>query len=221
MARVMEIAETAVIARLAQSRIVPVAAVDDPDQAALAGAAVVRAGIPCLELTGARLATIRAAREVDGLLVGAGDVLSPEAAELAVRGGAHYATAPVTDMSVVHACRELELPFFPGAATASEVARLAALGLRAVRLYPAPLLGGPPFVEAIAAVHPELFFIPSGAIGPESLRGYLKLPSVLAVAGHGLVRSDLVRTRDFERIEWLAREAVRARGHYTLDPYRV
>jgi 2-dehydro-3-deoxyphosphogluconate aldolase/(4S)-4-hydroxy-2-oxoglutarate aldolase len=213
----MDIAETSVIARLAQTRIVAVAPIDDPDQVAVTGASVARGGVPCLELTHARLATIRAARSVDRLLVGVANVLTPEAAETAALAGAHYATAPVTDMEVVHACRELELPFFPGAATASEIARLAALGVRAIRLFPVDLLGGPAFVEAVASIHPDLWFMPSGTIGPESLRGYLKLPSVLAVAGNGLVRPDLLRVRHYDRIEWLAGEAVRARG---LDPYK-
>jgi 2-dehydro-3-deoxyphosphogluconate aldolase/(4S)-4-hydroxy-2-oxoglutarate aldolase len=121
-------------------------------------------------------------------------------------------------MEVVHACRELELPFFPGVATPSEIGRLAAVGVRTVRVFPVELLGGPAFIEAVASVFPHMRFIPSGTIGPESLRGYLKVPSVLAVAGNGLARTDLVRTRHFERIEWLAGEAVRARGVVRTPP---
>jgi 2-dehydro-3-deoxyphosphogluconate aldolase/(4S)-4-hydroxy-2-oxoglutarate aldolase len=212
MTRVMDITETAILARLAQTRIIALAALDDPEQVETVGASLSRGGVPCLELTHARLGTIRAARRVEGLLVGVGNVQSPDAAEIASRAGAHFATASVTDMEVVHACRELELPFFPGAATPSEIGRLSALGVRTVRLFPVDLLGGPAFVEAVASVYPHMRFIPSGTIGPESLRGYLKVPSVLAVAGNGLVRADLVRTRHYDRIEWLAGEAVRARG---------
>jgi 2-dehydro-3-deoxyphosphogluconate aldolase / (4S)-4-hydroxy-2-oxoglutarate aldolase len=212
MTRVMDIAEMAVIARLAQTRIIALADIDDPELVGTVGASLSRGGVACLELAQARFGSIRAARGVDGLLVGVGNVKSPDAAEIASRAGAHFATAPVTDMEVIHACRELELPFFPGVATPSEIGRLAALGVRTVRLFPVDLLGGPAFVEAVTSVYPDMRFIPSGTIGLESLRGYLKLPSVLAVAGNGLVRADLVRTRHFERIEWLAGEAVRAKG---------
>jgi 2-dehydro-3-deoxyphosphogluconate aldolase / (4S)-4-hydroxy-2-oxoglutarate aldolase len=210
MTRVMEIAETQVVARLAQTRIIALAAIDDAEQAELVGGRIVRAGVPVLELAHARLGLIRAARRVDGLLVGVGNVHTPEAAEIAYRGGAHFATAPVTDMEVIHACRELELPFFPGVATPTEIGRLAALGVRTVRVFPVDLLGGPAFVEAVAPVYPDMRFIASGTIGPESLRGYLRVPSVLAVAGNGLVRKDLLRAHNYERIEWLAGEAVRA-----------
>ncbi|MDA0163252.1 hypothetical protein OM076_23460 [Solirubrobacter ginsenosidimutans] len=211
MNRVQDIGESAVVGRLAQSRIVAVAALDDAEQIEAVGASLSRGGVPCLQLAESRSGAIRAARRVDGLLVGVGNIRTTDAAGIAVRAGAHFATAPVTDMEIVHACRELELPFFPGVATPSEIGRMHALGIRTVCLFPVDLLGGPAFVETVAAIYPEMRFIASGRIGPESLRGYLQLPSVLAVAGNGLVRPDLVRTRHYERIEWLAGEAVRAR----------
>jgi 2-dehydro-3-deoxyphosphogluconate aldolase/(4S)-4-hydroxy-2-oxoglutarate aldolase len=210
MMRVMEITETQVSVRLAQSRIIALAAVDTADQAELAGATLMRAGVTILELATPNAALVRAARRVPDLLVGAGHVHTTEQAEAALRGGAHFATAPATNMEVVHACRELELPFFPGVATPSEIERLTLLGVRTLRVFPAELLGGPAFLRAMAAIDPDVRFIPSGGIGPESLRGYLSLPSVLAVAGSGVIRADLLRSENFDRIEWLAREAVRA-----------
>ena len=220
MTRVMEITETQIVTRLGQARIVAIAALDAPEQAEAAGAALMRGGLRCVELTLPRLAVIRAARRVDGLLVGAGNVHTVEQAEEALRGGAHFATAPATNMEVVHACRELELPFFPGVATPSEIERLALLGLRTLRLFPAAPLGGPAYLQAVAAIYPELRFLPSGGIGPETLRSYLGLPCVLAVAGGGVVRPDLMRSGSYDRIEWLARESVRACFTRTGSPAR-
>src|SRR5262245_4021441 len=121
MTRVMEIAETQIVTRLGQTRIIALAALDEPEQAEATGAAIMRGGLRCLELAVPRAALVRAARRVDGLLVGAGNVHTVEQAEEALRGGAHFASAPATNMEVVHACRELELPFFPGVATPSEI----------------------------------------------------------------------------------------------------
>jgi 2-dehydro-3-deoxyphosphogluconate aldolase / (4S)-4-hydroxy-2-oxoglutarate aldolase len=210
MTRVMEITETQIVTRLGQARIIALAVLDEPEQAELAGAALMRGGLRCVELAVPRRAVIRAARRVDGLLVGAGNVHTVEQAEEAVRGGAHYATAPATNMAVVHACRELELPFFPGVATPSEIERLVLLGLRTLRLFPAAPLGGPAYLQAIAAIYPQLRLIASGGIGPETLRTYIGLPSVLAVCCGSLVRPDLLRSGSFDRIEFLARDVVRA-----------
>jgi len=210
MTRVMEIAETQIARRLATSRIVALAAFEETDQAEAAGSALVRAGVPCIELSAPTLAVIRGARRVEGLLVGVGSVHTADDAETAVRGGAHFGSSPATNMEVVHACRELELPFFPGVATPSEIERLMVLGLRVLRVFPAASLGGPGFLQAVAAIYPDVRFIPSGGIGPESLRSYLNLSSVLAVCTSGMVRPDLLRSRSYDRIEWLAREAARA-----------
>jgi 2-dehydro-3-deoxyphosphogluconate aldolase/(4S)-4-hydroxy-2-oxoglutarate aldolase len=209
MMRVTDIVETQVAARLAQTRIIALASLAEPTDAEAVGAALVRGGVGCIELATPSIGLIRGARRVDGLLVGVGNVLTPEQAETAVRGGAHFATAPATNMEVVHACRELELPFFPGAATPSEIGRLALLGVRTLRVFPAASLGGPEFVKTVASIFPDVYFIPSGGIGPESVRTYLSAPSVLAVGVSGVVPAELLRSRNFDRIEWLAGESAR------------
>jgi 2-dehydro-3-deoxyphosphogluconate aldolase/(4S)-4-hydroxy-2-oxoglutarate aldolase len=87
---------------------------------------------------------------------------------------------------------------------AARLAETRIIGVRTVRVFPAALLGRLDFLAAVASVYPDMRFIPSGGIGPESLRGYLRRPSVLAVAGDGLVRKDLLRAQNYERMEWLA-----------------
>ena len=210
MTRVTEIVETQVAARLAETRIIALDSLVEPEDAVAVGAALVRAGVGCLELAAPSVAVIRSARSVEGLLVGVGNVFTPEQAEEAARGGAHFATAPATNMEVVHACRELELPFFPGAATPTEIGRLALLGVRTMRVFPAVSLGGPDFLKTVAAIFPEVYFVPSGGIGPEHLRTYLSVPSVLAVGVSGLIPTELLRSRNFDRLEWLAGTAARA-----------
>lgn len=209
MLRVLEIVEAKVVRALEQVRVIALAEFEDGEQAETAGAALVAAGCACVEIQSSQLAILRAARRVDGLLVGAGNLRSPEDAEAAVRAGAHFATATATNTEVVHACRELELTFFPGVTTPTEIERLALLGVRVMRVFPATPLGGPAYLQAIAESYPELRFIPSGGIGPEHVRGYLRTPSVIAVGVGGLVGKDLLRSHSYGRIEWLAHEAVR------------
>jgi 2-dehydro-3-deoxyphosphogluconate aldolase / (4S)-4-hydroxy-2-oxoglutarate aldolase len=210
MTRVMEIAETQLTARLARSRIIALGTFELSEQVEAAALSLLAGGVDCLELTNPTIGLLRAARRVDGLVVGAGHVHTVEQAEAAVQGGAHFATAPATNMEVVHACRELELPFFPGVATPSEIERLVLLGVRTQRLFPAEPLGGPALLAAVASIYPEVQFIPAGGIGPEALRPYLQIPAVLAAASRGLLRGDLLRSRNYDRIEWLARDVQRA-----------
>jgi 2-dehydro-3-deoxyphosphogluconate aldolase/(4S)-4-hydroxy-2-oxoglutarate aldolase len=209
MMRVLEIVEAQVLRRLGQARVIALAEFEDAEQAEAAGAALLAGGCASVEVQCGHLAVLRAARAVEGLTVGAGNVRSGEDVELAVRAGAQFATATATNTEIVRACRELELPFFPGVTTPTEIERLALLGVRVMRVFPATPLGGPAYLQALAECYPELRFIPSGGIGPEQIRGYLRIPSVVAVGVGGLLAKELLRSQSYSRIEWLAREAVR------------
>lgn len=203
--------EAEVGSNLARVRVLPVTTVDDADQAEAVCRALVAGGIPCIEIafrTTAALEAIRRASQVDGLLVGAGTVLSPEQAEAALAAGASFAVAPGTNEDVVAACRELDLPFFPGVATPSEIERARQLGLRTLKVFPAEQLGGPAFLRAVTATYPDVRFLPTGGIGPDNLRDYLAVPSVLAVGGSWLVKPELLRDGRFDDVERLAHEAV-------------
>jgi 2-dehydro-3-deoxyphosphogluconate aldolase/(4S)-4-hydroxy-2-oxoglutarate aldolase len=203
--------EAAVVELIARSRVIAVTTIDDAAQAEATGRALLAGGLACIEValrSEAALEGLERAGMVEGLLVGAGTVLSPEQAESARAAGAAFAVAPGTNEAVVAACRELRLPFFPGVATPSEIERARELGLRVLKLFPAEQLGGPRFVQAVTPTYPDVRFLPTGGIGPANLRDYLALPSVLAVGGSWLVKPELLRDGRFGEVERLAREAV-------------
>ncbi|HZO95965.1 MAG TPA: bifunctional 4-hydroxy-2-oxoglutarate aldolase/2-dehydro-3-deoxy-phosphogluconate aldolase [Gaiellaceae bacterium] len=198
------------VARLARARVLPVATIDDPDRAADACAALARGGIRCIEVafrSEAAAAALERARAVEGFLLGAGTVLSAEQARAAADAGADFAVAPGLNEEVVDACRELGLPFFPGIATPSELDRARRLGLRTLKVFPAEQLGGPGFLRALSAAYPDVGFLPTGGVGPDTLAGYLAVPAVVACAGTWLVKRELLREGRFDEIERLAREA--------------
>ena len=201
-----------VVERLRAARIVPVATVPDPRRAAELGAALVAGGIPCIEITfrhPAAVEAIRAARDVDGLLVGAGTVLDPGQARAAADAGAAFAVAPGTSEDVVAACAEVGLPFLPGVATPSEIERARRLGLTALKVFPAAQVGGPSFLRAVSATYPDCGFLPTGGIGPDQLADYLAVPSVIACGGSWLVPQPALADGRFDEVERLAREARR------------
>jgi 2-dehydro-3-deoxyphosphogluconate aldolase/(4S)-4-hydroxy-2-oxoglutarate aldolase len=203
--------EQEVVERLGRARIVPVAKLDDGDQAEATARALQRGGLDCIEVTfrtaGAAEA-LRRVRAVPGMLVGAGTVLSPEQAAEAAAAGADFAVAPGTNPAVVAACADLGLPFFPGVATPSEIETARALGRTTLKLFPAEQAGGTGFIRAVAATYPDVRFIPTGGIGRENAAGYLALPAVLAVGGSWLVRPELLRAGRFDEVERLARDAI-------------
>jgi 2-dehydro-3-deoxyphosphogluconate aldolase / (4S)-4-hydroxy-2-oxoglutarate aldolase len=200
-----------VVDRLASARIVPVLTAADADEAERACEALLAGGLTCVEITfrtdAAADAIRRVARNGD-LLVGAGTILAPDQLARAVDAGARFAVAPGTNDAVVDAARETGVSFFPGVATPSEIESARSRGCHVLKVFPASLVGGPAFIQAVAPVYPDVRFVPTGGIGAENLSSYLGLPSVLACAGTWICERTLLRERRFDEIERRARDAV-------------
>jgi 2-dehydro-3-deoxyphosphogluconate aldolase/(4S)-4-hydroxy-2-oxoglutarate aldolase len=195
--------------------VVPVVALDDASVVPALCAALLAGGISIVEITfrtAAAAGALERAAEVDGMVVGAGTVLTVEQARAAAAAGAAFAVAPGTDDDVVVACRELGLPFFPGIATPSELGHALRLGCTTVKVFPASTLGGPAFLRAVSATFPQARFLPTGGIDVGSLGSYLALPAVIACGGSWICEQRSIRERDFAGIERRARAATEAAG---------
>jgi 2-dehydro-3-deoxyphosphogluconate aldolase/(4S)-4-hydroxy-2-oxoglutarate aldolase len=201
--------EQEVLDRLASVRVVPVASIEDSTKAELVGT-LLAGGIACIEVTfrtESALESIERCSRLEGLLTGAGTVLSPEQASAAAAAGAAFAVSPGTNDEVVAACRELELPIVPGVATPTEIERARGLRLRVMKVFPAESVGGVRFVQAVSTVYPDVRYLPTGGITAANMHDYLALPSVLAVGGSWLTASRLIADGDHDEIARLAREA--------------
>jgi 2-dehydro-3-deoxyphosphogluconate aldolase/(4S)-4-hydroxy-2-oxoglutarate aldolase len=191
--------------------VIPVVVVDAVAQAVGLARALVAGGIPAIEITlrtPAALDAIRAvAAEVEGAVVGVGTVLTPEQLDAAWKAGARFAVSPGSSPRLLAAAREHELPWLPGAATASECMHLMDEGYRLLKFFPAEAAGGVAALKGIGGPLPQLGFVATGGIGPDNAASYLKLPNLHAVGGSWLTPADAVQSGDWARIEALAKAA--------------
>jgi 2-dehydro-3-deoxyphosphogluconate aldolase/(4S)-4-hydroxy-2-oxoglutarate aldolase len=201
-----------VIARLTSARIVPVVEIAD------AGVALARtlagAGLPMMEVTlrtPAALDAIRAiASEVPDFLVGAGTLLTTRQLEDAVAAGAHFGVSPGFSAALSGAAVAAELPFVPGATTATEILAAAESGHSHLKFFPAEQSGGAAAIASLTAPFAALGirFMPTGGIRPSNLDAYLALPSVFAIGGTWIAPRDAIAAGEFEVIGAAARAAV-------------
>ncbi|WP_308120904.1 bifunctional 4-hydroxy-2-oxoglutarate aldolase/2-dehydro-3-deoxy-phosphogluconate aldolase [Paractinoplanes bogorensis] len=195
------------------SPILPVVVLDEPGQAVPLSEALLAGGIDRIEITlrtAAGLEGIRRARAVAGMRVGAGSVLTPAHVDQVVEAGAEFIVCPGFSAAVIERAREHGVDILPGVATASEVMAAVALGLDEVKLFPAGLLGGPAYIEALSAPFPGVRFVPSGGVGPKNLRDYLAVPAVPTVSGSWMVARGLLAAGDWNQVTALSTEAVAA-----------
>jgi 2-dehydro-3-deoxyphosphogluconate aldolase/(4S)-4-hydroxy-2-oxoglutarate aldolase len=191
-------------------RIVPVLVIDDAGFAVDAAAALAAGGIGCVEITlrtPAALAAITAVAAAGTTLVGVGTVTTPDDVARAADAGARFVITPGVDRDVIDACLDRGLDILPGAATATEVMAVLRSGLRAVKLFPADLLGGVDMISALAGPFPDVAFVPSGGVSPLNVAAYLGHPNVPAVSGSWMAGRQLLASRDLATIERVSREA--------------
>lgn len=169
--------------------VIPVLVVHDVAQAVPLATALVRGGIRVLEVTlrtPAAFDVIRAMRQVEGAIVGAGTVLNDAQATEAARAGAEFIVSPGLTERLAEAVLGRGIPFLPGVSTASDLVRGFELGLSRFKFFPAESSGGIPALKALSAPFGEARFCPTGGIGEASAPAWLALDSVLCVGGSWL-----------------------------------
>lgn len=199
---------TEVVAALRAARVVPVVTLHDAADGPPLARTLVDGGLPVVEFTlrtPQGLAALRAAAAgAPQALLGAGTVVTAEAADEAIDAGARFVVSPGLVEPVVAACRERGVLAVPGVATPTELLRALALGCTLVKLFPASLVGGPAMVKALAALGTGASFVPTGGITLDTARAYLALPEVVAVGGSWMVPADLLAARDWGAVRALA-----------------
>ena len=190
--------------------IIPVLVVDDAAHAQPLAEAPVSGGLPVLEVTlrtDAALDVIREMAKVEGGVVGAGTLLTPQDVTNAVAAGAKFGVSPGATDTLLDACEAADLPLLPGAATASEAMALLERGYSVQKFFPAEANGGAPALKAIGAPIPQVRFCPTGGVSLKNANDYLSLSNTLCAGGSWVAPKDLVTKGDWKAIEELAREA--------------
>lgn len=192
--------------------IVPVVVLNDAKDAVPLAQALMDGGLPCAEVTFRTAAAEESIKNISencpDMLVGAGTVLSIEQVDRAVAAGAKFIVAPGFDPELVDYCLEKNIPVFPGCITPSEITQAVKRGLEIVKFFPAEQYGGVATIKALAGPFPNLKFMPTGGISAKNLASYLESDKIFVCGGSWMVKGDLIKAGDFDKIRELTAEAV-------------
>lgn len=197
--------------KIAEFGVVPVVVLEDEKDAKPLADALVKGGLPCAEVTfrtDAAEESIRImTKEYPDMLVGAGTVLTIDQVNKAVNAGAKFIVSPGFDTEIVDYCMKNEIPVFPGCITPSEVAQAVKRGLDVVKFFPAEQFGGVEAIKALSAPYTTIKFMPTGGVNARNLKDYLSCDKIVCCGGSWMVKGDLVKAGDFEKIRELTAEA--------------
>ncbi len=198
-------------AALKRAPVVPVMVIENLKDAVPLARALVKGGLPVLEITlrtDVALDCMKAIKaEVDGAIVGAGTVLTPQQLRACAKLELAFAVSPGATGQLLGAAEDFDIALLPGGVTASECMALMEWGYTIQKFFPAEPAGGTKYLSSLAAPLPQIQFCPTGGITPELAPSYLKLSNVITIGGSWMAPKNLVSEGKWDEIEKLARAA--------------
>jgi 2-dehydro-3-deoxyphosphogluconate aldolase/(4S)-4-hydroxy-2-oxoglutarate aldolase len=207
----MSIPKIEVLRKITASGLVAVIRAENPDQAARIAEACGLGEVAALEITftvpgASGVIEDLAKRFADKILLGAGTVLDPETARIAVLAGAQFVVSPAVNLDTARLCNRYQVPYMPGAGTIGEVIAAMECGADIVKVFPGEILG-PAFVKAVKGPLPQAQLMPTGGVTLQNVSEWIKAGAVAVGVGGNLTAG--ANSGDFASITQLAQQFVK------------
>jgi 2-dehydro-3-deoxyphosphogluconate aldolase/(4S)-4-hydroxy-2-oxoglutarate aldolase len=206
----MRIVKLEVLGKMIASGLVAVIRAESHDQAERVAEACIQGGVGAVEITytvpQATSVIEHLAKKLSGnILLGAGTVLDPETARIAILAGAHFIVSPSLNPETARLCNRYQIPYMPGVGTIREVVEAMECGSDIIKVFPGETLG-PAFVKAVKAPLPQASLMPTGGVTLENVGDWIRAGSVAVGVGSNLTAG--AKTGDFSSITQLAQKFV-------------
>jgi 2-dehydro-3-deoxyphosphogluconate aldolase / (4S)-4-hydroxy-2-oxoglutarate aldolase len=180
-----------VLGEILESGLVAIVRTHSADLATRIAEACARGGAAAIEITftvpGAGAVIEHLAKEYRSgdILIGAGTVLDPETARIAILAGAQYIVSPSVNVETARLCNRYQVPYMPGAGTMREIVEAMECGADIVKLFPGETLG-PAFVKAVKGPLPQASLMPTGGVSVDNVAEWIKAGAVAVGVGGSL-----------------------------------
>ncbi len=201
-----------VINKIENLKLIPVAVIEDSENALPLAKALMDAGLPVIEITfrteeaAESISLIR--NEYPEMLVGAGTVLKIDQVNAAIEAGSEFIVTPGFNPTVVDYCVKNNFTIVPGLNSPSFIEWGLERGLDFFKFFPADLSGGIKMLKLLSGPYPNVRFMPTGGVNDKTLTEYLKLDNVIACGGSWIVNKNLISSGNFEEIKTLTKRAL-------------
>lgn len=181
------------IERIKNTGIIAVIRAETADEAIGLSRAVKEGGIDILEITFTVpdapkvLDELRQAFNKDEILLGAGTVLDPETARIAMLYGAEFIVSPHNNPLIQKLCNRYRKLYLPGCATITEMIAALEAGAEIIKLFPGNLFG-PTAVKGFKGPLPQAEFIPTGGVSLDNVQEWIKNGCLAVGVGGELTR---------------------------------
>jgi 2-dehydro-3-deoxyphosphogluconate aldolase / (4S)-4-hydroxy-2-oxoglutarate aldolase len=197
--------------RILEIGIVPVVRASSAREAQMAADAVCAGGIPIVEITMTVPGAVDVIRELSksagsNVLIGAGTVLSAEAARRCLDAGAQFLVSPGLNLKTVEFAGREDKLIMAGALTPTEVITAWEAGADFVKVFPCGQVGGANYIKALKGPFPEVPLVPTGGVNLNTAAEFIEAGAAALGIGGELVQADALRSNKPEIIVENARK---------------
>ncbi len=192
-----------IISSICDSGLVAVVRATSGEQAIRISEACIEGGIVAVELT----FTVPFAHEIietlakrysgGEVIVGAGTVLDPETARIAMLSGAQYIVSPHMNPDTMRLCNRYRVPVMPGVVTPREAIEALEAGADILKVFPGELFG-PKAIKSLKGPIPQGRYMPTGGVDVNNVGEWIKAGAVAVGAGSSLTKG--AKTGDYASI---------------------
>jgi 2-dehydro-3-deoxyphosphogluconate aldolase / (4S)-4-hydroxy-2-oxoglutarate aldolase len=195
---------TDIVAAIERSGVVAVIRLQDASKLSSVVDALAAGGVRALEVTMTVPGAIRLIEEIapsipDEFVLGAGTVLDPETARLAILAGARFIVGPVLNPAVIALGHRYDVAVIPGCFTPTEILTAWEAGADVVKIFPATSLG-PGFFRDIHGPLPQVRLMPTGGVTLENAGEWIAAGAIAIGVGTALVDRAAIAAGDYAAI---------------------
>lgn len=197
--------------KITDSGLVVVVRAESSEQAGKITEACIKGGVAAIEITFTVPGAVDVIRELsrryhsDEIIIGAGTILDPETARLAILAGAQYIVSPSLNVETVKLCNRYQVPIMAGAMTIKEVVEAMESGADIVKVFPGEVMG-PGFIKALKGPVPQAPVMPTGGVSLENAAEWIKAGCVAVGVGGSLTAG--AKKGDYESVTTIARQLI-------------
>ncbi|MCX8130608.1 MAG: bifunctional 2-keto-4-hydroxyglutarate aldolase/2-keto-3-deoxy-6-phosphogluconate aldolase [Clostridia bacterium] len=199
-----------IIKKITDSGLVVVVRAENADEAKKITEACLNGGAAAIEITYTVPGATSVIEELSKayskeIIIGAGTVLDPETARIAILSGAQYVVSPYLSAETIRLCNRYQVPCMPGVMTIEGVVQAMELGADILKVFPGEAFG-PKIIKAIKGPLPQANLMPTGGVSIDNVSEWIKAGASAIGVGGNLIAG--AKTGNFESITRLAKEFV-------------
>ena len=209
----MSMGKSEIVRKIRNVGVIPVVRADSTEIARRAILAILKGGIPLLEVTMTVPGAVQMIRELtrevgSEALIGAGTVLDARTAQQCIEAGAQFIVSPALDLGTISYCRERGIAIMPGALTPTEIVSAWSAGADFVKVFPAGALGGASYIKSLKAPLPQIEVVPTGGVSLKNAAEFIQAGAAAIGVGADLVDVNALRNGLDSEITERARQFV-------------